>query len=310
VSSINRAMALLISHADVLGSYIKTNQSDQLLARVPKMTVRGDALQVAAVATLAIAPFITTGGTSDASETTYENAARSFPLRRIAAKVEVNGDIAQNVSMVNDVFEQQIQAKMVAMWNTVGDALINGTGADPLPAGLITLAAEHPDGVRTLGGALVLQALDDMLYQMRPWDGDTPIALVMNRGMLANLTQLAHAAGFDLPVKPDAILGKPIAHYRGAMILVSDWITDAEEGTTTSMYAVILGPRSGEPQYGGLVWGYNDDTGAGIRVDGPHRSSGTTDLLFATLEFNACFASLSTGSVLRMQHIAPYAPLH
>jgi hypothetical protein len=310
VSSINRAMAQLISHADVLGSYIKTNQSDQLLLRVPKMPVRGDALQVAAVATLATAPFITTGGTSDASATTYETDARSFPLRRIAAKVEVNGDIAQNVSMINDVFEQQIQAKMIAMWNTVGDKLISGTGIDPFPAGLVTLAAEHPANVRTLGGVLTLQALDDMLYQMRPWDGDTPIALVMNRGMLANLTQLAHAAGFDLPVRPDAILGRPIAHYRGAMILVSDWVTDTEAGTTTSIYAVILGPRSGEPQFGGLVWGYNADTEAGIRVDGPHRSSGTTDMLFATLEFNACFASLSTGAVLRMSTITPYTPAH
>lgn len=308
MSVIDRAQALLISHANVLGAYIKSNPSDQLIGRVPRLEVVGDSVSAAAVNALATASYISSGGTSDASATTYDASARNFPLRRIAAKVEVAGDVAQNVSMVNDVFEQQIQAKMVAMWNTVGDKLVNGDGTDPAPSGLLVLAAEHPDGVRSLSGALTLASLDDMLYRMRPWDGDTPLALVMNRGMLAKLTQLAHAAGFDLPVRPDPFLGKPTPYYRGAMILVSDWVPDTETGTTTSVYAVILGPRDGEPQFGGLVWGYNKDTGPGIRVDGPHRSSGTTDVLFATLDLNNCFASLSTGSVLRMKSVTPYTP--
>ena len=57
MSSISRAQALLISHADVLGSYVKTNATDQLLPRIPKMGVRGDSLQAAAVSTLATASF-------------------------------------------------------------------------------------------------------------------------------------------------------------------------------------------------------------------------------------------------------------
>jgi hypothetical protein len=305
MSSISRAQALLISSADVLGSYVKNNNIDQLLPRIPKVPVKGDSLQVAAVATLATAPFISSGGTSDASATSYDASARSFPLRRIAAKVELNGDIAQNVSMINDVFEQQIQAKMIAMWNAVGDGLINGTGVDPAPTGLITLAAENPTAVINLAGSLTLAALDDMMRAVRPWDGDTPRAFVMNRGQYRRLIGLAHSAGFDLPCKPDPVLGKPLLHYAGVPILISDWITDTEGGATTSVYLVILGPREGDPQYGGLVWCYNAETGAGIRVDGPHRTSSTTDLLFATLELNIAFASLSTGAVMRTAQITP-----
>ena len=301
MSSITRAQALLISSADVLGSYIKTNNVDQLLPRVPKMAVKGDSLQVAAVNVLATAPFISSGGTADASESTYDANARSFPLRRIAAKVELNGDIAQNVSMINDVFEQQIQAKMVAMWNNVGDSLINGTGVDPFPSGLATLAST----TTVAAGVLTLAMLDAMIALVRPWDGDTPRAFVMNSSQYLKLIGLAHTAGFDLPCKPDPILGKPVLHYAGIPVLISDWITNTEGGSKTSVYLVILGPREGDPQFGGLVWCYNSETGAGIRVDGPHRTSGTTDLLFATLDLNIAFASLSTGAVVRTSTITP-----
>jgi hypothetical protein len=40
-------------------------------------------------------------------------------------------------------------------------------------------------------------------------------------------------------------------------------------------------------------------------VDGPHRNSSTTDILFATLELNIGFASLSTGAVYRLSNITP-----
>ncbi len=68
---------------------------------------------------------------------------------------------------------------------------------------------------------------------------------------------------------------------------------------------MILGPRAGEPQFGGLVWCYNETTGAGIKVDGPHRTSATTDVMFATLDLNIAFASLSTGSVVRLSGVTP-----
>ncbi len=305
MSSLSRAQALQISHPDVDGSYVKSNNNDQLLARIPKLSVRGDSYQCAAVETLATASFILSGGVADASETTYEANARNFPLRRIAAKVELNGDIAQNVSMINDVFEEQIQAKMVAMWNAVGDGLINGNGTDPNPVGLVTLAVSHPDGaIDAAGAALTLANLDDMIRRVRPWDGNTRRAFVMNRGQYAKVIQAAHAAGFDLPVMPDMMLGRALVHYCGVPLLVTDWIADTENTNKTSVYLVILGPREGEPQYGGLVWFYNAETGPGIRVDGPHRTSGTGDLLFATLELNIGFASLSTGSVLRRFNIA------
>jgi hypothetical protein len=91
----------------------------------------------------------------------------------------------------------------------------------------------------------------------------------------------------------------------GVPVLVSDFITDTESTNKTSVYLVILGSRDGEAQFGGLVWFYNQDTGAGVRVDGPHRTSGATDVLFASLELNIGFASLSTGSVLRLSTITP-----
>ena len=148
-----------------------------------------------------------------------------------------------------------------------------------------------------------LAKLDEMIRLLRPWDGDTQRAFVMNRGRYAKFVALCHAAGFDPAIVPDRILGKPLAHYMGVPVLVSDFITDTETLVTTSVYLACLGTREGEPQFGGLVWFYNRDTGPGIRVDGPHRTSGTTDLLFSTLELNIGFASLSTGSVLRMSSV-------
>src|SRR5262245_45768894 len=114
MASITRAEALLISHADVQGSYLANNPSDQLLRRLHKVSCRGDSCHLTAISTLATAAFVTSGGTTDDSATDYNSPARSFPLRRMPTKVEVNGDIAQNVSQIHDVFQQQIQAKMVA----------------------------------------------------------------------------------------------------------------------------------------------------------------------------------------------------
>ena len=51
------------------------------------------------------------------------------------------------------------------------------------------------------------------------------------------------------------------------------------------------------------MWVFNQGTGPGIRADGPHRSSGSTDILFSTLELNIGFASLSIGSVIRMSNV-------
>jgi hypothetical protein len=303
MSSISRTQALEISHPDVLGSYLASNATDQLLPRIPKLPVVGDSLQTVKVAALATAEFVTSGGVANASATDYTSPARQFPLRRIPARVEVNGDIAQNVSMINDVFEQQIQAKMIGMWNAVGEKLIYGTGVDPEPAGLATLAAENPDSIDNGGANLSLSNLDALIQKFRPWDGDTPRAFVMNRGRYAKFSALCHASGFDPVVMPDPMLGRPVAHYLGVPVLVSDWINDTETDTTTSVYLVGLGTREGEPQYGGLVWFYNKDTGPGIRVDGPHRTSNTTDLLFSTLELNIGFASLSTGSVVRLSRV-------
>jgi hypothetical protein len=308
MSSITRAEALLISHAQVLGAFIDTNDTDQLLSRIPKVRIRGDALNATKYlnANLGGAAFVSSGGAANASPTTYSSPARSFPLRRIAARVEVAGDIAQNVSMVNDVFQEQIEAKMISIWNAVSTKLISGTNADPDPAGLVTLAAENPDGVGdNLVAPLTLAALDDMIMHVRPWDGGSPRAFVVNRGQFRRISGLAHASGFDLPILPDPMLGKPVAHYMGVPILVSDFITDAEVGDTTSVYLVYLGSREGEPQLGGLVWFYNEDTGPGVRVDGPLRTSDATDLMFATLELNIGFASLSTGSVYRLSKVSP-----
>jgi HK97 family phage major capsid protein len=306
MSSVDRAQALLLSHPDVMGAYVADAPTDQLLPRLPKIGIRGDSLQVTKVDTLATASFISSGGNADASATTYDTTAREFPLRRIAAKVEVTGDVAQNVSMINDVFEQQIQAKMLAIWETVGDKLIYGDGTDPNPYGLEQLATEHPAGVLDNAGALLALAdLDELIYNVRPWDGGQPRAFVMNREQYWKVAGLAHTAGFDLRFAPDPILGRDVAHYMGVPILVSDHISEAETvgPDTTSVYLVFLGPRDGEPQLGGLVWAYNQDTGAGIRVDGPHRTSAVQDLLYADLELNIAFASLSTGSVLRMSNI-------
>ena len=306
MSSITRAQALLISHANVLGSYVQSNNTDQLLPRIPKMPIVGDALQVAAVDALATAAFIISGGTADASATTYEASARSFPLRRIAAKVEVNGDIAQNVSEINDVFEQQIQAKMIAIWNEVGDQPDQRPRHRPRSVRSGHACGREPQRRRRR------RRLDAHACRPRRGDDvgaalgrDTPRAFVVNRGQYARITGLLYTAGATPQFMPDRLLGESVLHYMGIPVLVSDWITNTESTDKTSVYLVILGPREGDPQYGGLVWGYNQQTGPGIRVDGPHRTSGTTDLLFATLELNIAFASLSTGSVARIMNIDP-----
>ncbi len=306
MGSVSRAQALLLSHPDVQGAYVQDAPTDQLLPRLPKMAVEGDSLQVTKVDTLATASFISSGGAADNSATSYDATARKFELRRVAAKVEVTGDVAQNVSAINDVFEQQIQAKMLAIWEAVGEKLIYGDGVDPNPFGLETLASQHPNGPIDNGGALLALAdLDEMIQHVRPWDGSQPRAFVMNREQYKNLGGLAATAGIRLPFAPEPILGREVAHYMGVPILVSDYIKTDETSSpdTTSVYLVFFGPREGEPQLGGLVWFYNEDTGAGIRVDGPHRTSATQDLLYADLELNIGFASLSTGSVLRMHNI-------
>ena len=195
----------------------------------------------------------------------------------------------------------------------MGSQLIYGTGVDPEPFGLETLAGQNPvvpftpaAGANTL---LTLNDMDRLIESMYPWDGGSPRAFVMNRGQYKKLVSLARASGFDLPIYPDPILGRPVVHYCGVCVLVSDFILNTEQTTppndTTSVYLVYLGTRESEPQFGGLVWYYNQDTGPGIRVDGPHRNSGTADLLYTDLELNIGFASLSKGAVVRLKEVKP-----
>ncbi len=76
-----------------------------------------------------------------------------------------------------------------------------------------------------------------------------------------------------------------------------------QNGAAVPAERQAIGRRRVHPQLDGLVWCYNLDTGPGIRADGPHRSSGATDLLFATLELNIAFASQSIGSVLPLSSV-------
>ncbi len=306
MSSVSRTDALLLSHPSVLGSYVGINNTDQLLPRIPKLPVMGDGYQVTAVATLGGAAFVTSGASVDVVATTYTSPARNRELRRIAAKAEVAGDIAQNLSMINDIFQQQIEAKSVSIWNTVGDKLINGLGTDPEPAGLEVFASENPLGVVDAGGVnLTFAHLHALIEGMRPWDGGQLRYFVMNRDMYSDLLTLANTAGFRLECKREPILNRPVLHYAGVPVLVTDWIPNDEGTANTSVYIVHLGTRESEAQFGGLVWCYNEDTGAGIRVDGPHRTSAATDLLYADLDLNIAFATQSTGAVYRVKNILP-----
>ena len=44
MGSVDKSQALLVSHAQVLGAYVGSYPTDQLLPRIPKMMVRGDSL--------------------------------------------------------------------------------------------------------------------------------------------------------------------------------------------------------------------------------------------------------------------------
>lgn len=306
MSTVSRAQALLLSHPDVKGSYLSSNNNDQLLSRIPKVPTMGDSYQVTDIDTLGGAGFISSGTAVNTDATTYDATARKRELMRIAAKVEVAGDVAQNLSMINDVFQQQIEAKSISIWNTVGEKLIYGTGVDPEPAGLVTLAAENPLGsLSPIGTTLQLGDLNNLIAGMKPWDGGQLRYFVMNSGQYSRVLSIAHASGFELECKREPLLNRPVLHYAGVPILVTDWINDTTESGTSSVYIVHLGAREGEAQFGGLVWFYNEDTGAGIRVDGPHRTSANTDILYADLELNIGFQTLSTGSVLRLAGITP-----
>jgi hypothetical protein len=128
----------------------------------------------------------------------------------------------------------------------------------------------------------------------------------MNSSQYTHLLGLARAAGFTLDYAPDPILGRSLATYGGVSILVSNFIPNDEGAGNdeTSIYFVHMGTRDGDNLLGGLVWFYSEDTGPGIRVDGPHRTSQATDTIFADLEINIGFASLSANAVLGMRQIA------
>jgi hypothetical protein len=189
----------------------------------------------------------------------------------------------------------------------VGSQLIYGDNVDPDPAGLVTFGAEHPAGVLApAGGAgapLALADLDTLIRTQRPWDGGQPRFFVMNSQKYSDFFALCRAAGFHPCFEPDPVLGRPLASYAGVSILVSDFILDTESADTTSVYLVHLGPREGDPQLGGLLWLYAESTGPEIRADGPHRDSDVADTLYVNLDLNIAFATLSTGSVVRMAQL-------
>ena len=227
-------------------------------------------------------------------------------LKRIVARATTAGDIATNVSQINDVLEDQALAIGQLLVEEVGSALwAESPGADD-PNSMAQFAADNPAGSASpiLGDASPIRMPDDLLCMLKrqsPWSPSTPRYFVMHSDMYYAVLQSAWASGTGLiDFRRSAAAEEVMAHFADVPLVACDHISTDEDGAgTTSIYLVRAGQGPHEPQKIGGVRLLTSEVWPSVEIGSSRSQDGAADEYFMEVSWNIAFTNFSRSSVVR-----------
>lgn len=227
----------------VLRGVIETIYTEsQVLSLLPFMDVTGTAVTYNRENTMASASWYAVGDTWGESTPTYTQVTESLYI--LGGDADVDNFIQRTYHNPNDVEAEVLQAKAKATAYAYLDRFYNGNHANNVKEfdGLtLRVPAGQTQSMGTNGGALTLDALDQLIDVVHP---GRPDALLLARRSRRKLSSLRRASGNLLETSVDAF-GRHALFYDGIPIVVDDNIPVNEvQGTevaASSIYAVKFG---------------------------------------------------------------------
>jgi hypothetical protein len=241
-------------------------QVNPLLALMPFVPIRGNALQYQRELAAAAPTFIAAGGTvTEATPTTTQCTAA---LKILISDADIDKFLAITRSKDQDLVAELLTIKARNFADVWGDKAIYGTtvsteefdGLHRLISGDATGQQVHA-GATTVLGAGSFSLLDQLIDLVKP----RPTCLIASRRSIRGIQKLARSQGWDLALSTVQGINRPVRFYSDVPILPCDFILDTE---TISSGAYAL-PTTG---LGSSIFACRlEDTGLfGISADDPN----------------------------------------
>jgi hypothetical protein len=239
------------------GVFLTIYTEDQLQKHLQYETMEGNALAYNQELALPTATTVAVG--SDLSDTEPTYTQRSTSLARVYVQTPLDRYVLQTRSDVNNqeaitrMGMSKAISRRIAQLTIKGDSAVVGTEFDGLDkmARLFTRMIAMDDGVMDGPGTaeteLTLDRLDYAIDQVEP---GPPDILLMNKTMRRKLTALARATGSGILSTRIDEFGRQVTVYNDIPIVISDWITNAEQyadastwpsSTATTIFPVKFG---------------------------------------------------------------------
>jgi hypothetical protein len=243
-----------LSYCAPIGPRFDSLVTDQFLARV---AIRELATQCEkrALITNADKPsieWIPSGGSFNTSPVGYTGPGADYRTSRIGSRIDLAGDIKDNLSLAFDQFGAQARAVATLIRQQVSRDLWAKTPLPPAPKGMAYYAGQNPNGViLRAGDPITLDDLTELRERITPWSPTAPLVYVMNTRLLRELERLSIAAGAPIAYERDPVTGARTAHWGAYPILACDFIRldeiSGDRGDTTSVYLVRVGTGPDDP---------------------------------------------------------------
>lgn len=255
-------MALTLAEAErystnqvLIGVAETTIDANPLLAMLPFVPVRGNALQYQRELAAANPAFIAAGGT--VAESTPTTTQITAALKILIGDADIDKFLAITRSKDQDLVAELLTIKARNFADTYGDKAIYGSiDADPNEFdGLHEIISDDVTGQQVHTGTAdaipdpaSFTLLDQLIDLVRP----RPHALLASRRSIRGIQKLARSQGWDLALSTVQGINRPVRFYSDVPIIPCDFITDTETitaggvflaktgGTASSIFAVRL----------------------------------------------------------------------
>jgi len=230
-------MALTLAEADkystnqvLVGVAEISVQVNPLLALMPFVPIRGNALQYQRELAAAAPTFIAAGGT--VTEATPTTTQCTLALKILITDADIDKFLAVTRSKDQDLVAELLTIKARNFADTWGDAAIYGsidTAAEQFD-GLHEIISDDATGQQVHAGATTVlgagsfSLLDQLIDLVKP----RPTCLIASRRSIRGIQKLARSQGWDLALSTVQGINRPVRFYSDVPILPCDFIVDTE----------------------------------------------------------------------------------
>lgn len=282
--------------------YRNSRTKNELRDYMPELPIDAACLRRVAISNPGVADFIASGSPFPATPPAWATAlgVTELTLPRAGMNIQVNGDVASNLSQVNDIVETAVKVGEQAIEDVFWSAWCAVTPPPNAGPSLFTYGALNPSGpVDYANAPLTLDRLALLLRNQSWRTKSSRLVFVMHSRIFAGLESSARAAQTPLEILPLGPDGQYVPTFLNIPIAQLDHIslTETTGPDTSSVYLLRLGDGDVADGIRGVFVGVPRGR-SGLQRGPIEPRAGVADVVQLSVWREATLASFSADSVV------------